>query len=252
LASGALWAALFRSAGGRTGWREAIAAWLGSNLGRYLPGKFWQLASLAAYVRARGDSGARALTVSLALQAVVLAAGAAVAVIFLGGQAFGAASPWTIAIAVAAIALALNPAVLRRSIVWAGYLLREEPTPEVSGLGYGVLLRAAACAFVLWGLYGVGFWALCKGLVGGSPVSVSIAAAVFAAGYIVGYVVLLAPGGIVVREGAIAGLLGAVAGVPLGPATAIALAARLWTTVAELLAFALAAGAGLRRHSGSR
>lgn len=252
LASAGLWAAMFRSAGGRTGWREAMAAWLGSNLGRYLPGKVWQLASVAAYVRARGDSGATALAVSLALQAVVLAAGAAVAVVSLGGRAFGAASPWTIAIAVAAIALALNPAILRRSIVWGRHLLRETPTDEAPGLHYGVLLRAGACAFLLWGLYGVGFWVLCTGLVEGSPVSLPIATGVYAAGYIIGYVVLLAPGGIVVREGAIAALLGAAAGVPLGPAMAIALAARLWTTVAELFAFALAAGAGLRRRPESR
>jgi uncharacterized membrane protein YbhN (UPF0104 family) len=64
--------------------------------------------------------------------------------------------------------------------------------------------------------------------------------------YVAGYVVLIAPGGLVVREGAMAALLVTLAGIPLGAAAAIAAAARVWTTVAELIAFAVVAG-GLRR-----
>ena len=74
-----------------------------------------------------------------------------------------------------------------------------------------------------------------------------MATAVFAMGYVMGYMAIIAPGGLVVREGAIIGLLGIVAGMPLGSATIIALVARVWTTVAEVLALGLAIAFGLRK-----
>jgi len=247
LATGRIWAALFRPAGGLTGPREATAAWLGSNLGRYLPGKIWQLTSLAAYVRSRGDSGATAFAISLALQAIMLATGAAVAVAALGTGAFGGASAWTLGLAGIAILAALNPAILRHLTRLGGRLMREETTSAGAPLGPRDLVLAGVGGLLVWGLYGVGFWALLEGLVAENTVTLYEAGGIFAAGYIVGYVVLFAPGGIIVREGAIAALLGAVAGIPIGPAAAVALAARLWTTTAELLAFGVAAGFGLRR-----
>jgi len=247
LGTAGLWAALFRASGGRTGAREAAAAWLGSNLGRYVPGKIWQLTSIAAYARSRGDSGATAFVVSVALQAITLATGAAAAVGLLGARAFGGASPAALALGAGAILVALQPAVLRGLIRLGGRLLKEPAEGTDQGLESGGLLRTGIGGLVVWALYGLGFWALLQGLVVDNPVTLAAATGVFAAGYIAGYVVLLAPGGMVVREGAIAGLLGVVAGIPLGPAAAIALAARVWTTAAELLAFAVASGLGLRR-----
>lgn len=248
LVTAGLWAALFRSAGGRTAAGECAAAWLGSNLGRYLPGKIWQLTSLAAYLRARGDSGALAFVISLALQSVVLASGVAVGLGILGGRAFGEAGPWPVALLGVVLLGALHPAVLRRLVRLGRRVLREEDEGEGSPirLGSGALVRSAAIALGVWGLYGVGFWALIEGVTVRSPVALPAAVGIFAAGYVLGYLVLFAPGGIVVREGAIAGLLGAVAGVPLAAAATIALAARLWTTAAELLAFLLVAALGLR------
>ncbi|MDX1578523.1 MAG: lysylphosphatidylglycerol synthase domain-containing protein [Gemmatimonadota bacterium] len=246
LVSGVVWVWLFRAAGGRTGGAEAVAAWLGSNLGRYLPGKVWQLTSLAAWIRTRGDSGATALAVSLALQAAVLVAAAAVAAVTLGTRAFAGTDPRVVGAALAVAALALSPPVLRRAIRWGRRVLRERGEADIGGLDTARLMGAGLCALLLWTLYGLGFWALIHGLVSGGPVRLATATGIFAAGYLIGYLVLVAPGGIVVREGAIAALLGAAAGIPPGPATAIALAARLWTTVAELVAFGVAAGIGLR------
>ncbi len=252
LITGRMWAALFRSAGGRTGGREATAAWLGSNLGRYLPGKIWQLTSLAAYVRARGDSGATAFAISLSLQAIILATGAGVAVAALGTGAFGDANAWTLALAGIAILAALNPTLLKHAVRLGARLLGEEPGTADAPLSPGAMVAAGVGGLLVWGLYGIGFWALLEGLVAENTIAIPVAGGIFAAGYVIGYLVLLAPGGIIVREGAIAALLGAVAGIPLGPAAAVALAARLWTTAAELLAFGVAAGFGLRRGPGGR
>ncbi len=244
LTTGRLWAYLFRKAGGRASTREAIAAWLGSNLGRYVPGKIWQLTGIAAYLRARGDSGAAGFATSLALQAVILVTGTGVGVALAGGAASDALDPRAALALGIVLLVALHPAVLDRVIGLGARLLRE-PAPE-GRLRPGTLLRACGLAIVVWMLYGVGLWCLVRGLAPAASLRPHDAAGIFAMAYVAGYVVLIAPGGLVVREGAMAALLVTLAGIPLGAAAAIAAAARVWTTVAELIAFAVVAG-GLRR-----
>ena len=106
---------------------------------------------------------------------------------------------------------------------------------------------AAVVAVLIWSLYGAGFWVLVASLFTEHGITFPMATAVFATGYVVGYMAIIAPGGLVVREGAIIGLLGMVAGMPLSSATIIALAARVWTTAAEVLALGLAIAFGLRK-----
>ena len=56
----------------------------------------------------------------------------------------------------------------------------------------------------------------------------------------VGYIALISPGGLVVREGAMILLLATVLSVPAGVAAVLAVAARVWTIVCELAAFGVA------------
>lgn len=242
-----LWARLFRAAGGRASVPEAMAAWLGSNLGRYLPGKVWQLAGITSYLASRGDSAAAGFTVSLALPVIMVATGAALGVAFAGATAFGGLGPVPIALGTLCAVVAVHPATLRWLVRIARRALRESGEPEVLDISAWSLVRAGIGCVVIWGLHGLGFWLLIGALMPASPVGLASATGIFAVGYVLGYVVLLAPGGIVVREGAIAGLLGTSAGLALGPATAIALAARLWSVAAELLAFGVAVGVRVRR-----
>lgn len=246
--SGGLWGALFRSSGGRTGIPEAAAAWLGSNLGRYVPGKIWQVTSLVGYVRSRGDSGAGALATLLAFQSVMLATGAGLGLATLGTRAFHGLGPWPIVLGVLAVALALAPPALRLLVRLGQRLLREPKNSGPVSLGGKILARTAVGGLTVWLLHGFGFWALLQGLVAENPVDPIVACGVFSTSYVIGYVAIIAPGGMIVREGAIISLLTVVAAVSPGPAAALALAARLWATVAELVAF----GGGLamaRRHS---
>jgi uncharacterized membrane protein YbhN (UPF0104 family) len=67
-------------------------------------------------------------------------------------------------------------------------------------------------------------------------------AGVYSAAYVAGYLVLFAPGGLVIREGAMAALLAATAGVPLSVGGAVAILARFWATATELLGVAIVWG----------
>lgn len=240
LVSSVVWASLFRAAGGRLGLREAANAWLGSNLGRYLPGKIWQVTGLAGYAQARGGSGAVVLATLLSFHAVFLAVGGAIALAILGPAAFAGAGPWAFIAAALALGLALTPRVLAAAVRMGQRLLRDpaaaaEITPDRTAL-----LRTVGGATLVWLLHGVGFWALLEGLVAERSIGLLQATAVFSASYVIGYLALIAPGGLIVREGAMASLLSATVAIPLGPAAALALAARLWATIGELAAFGLA------------
>ncbi|WP_419948679.1 hypothetical protein [Candidatus Palauibacter sp.] len=238
--SGAIWGLLFRSSGGQTGMPEAAAVWLGSNLGRYLPGKVWQMAGLVGYVRARGDSGSGALATALLFQAIMLVTGSGIGLAVLGSRVFEGVGLWAIGAGGLAVAAALTPWLLRRIVRTGHRLLREPGEPAHVSLGGSLLIYAAVGSLFVWSLHGLGFWALLEGLVEENSVGPLMATGVFTASYIVGYLAVIAPGGMIVREGAMASLLSVAGSMALGPAAAVALAARLWATAAELAAFGLA------------
>ena len=250
LAGAALWAFVFRACGARMGVREGVSVWLGSQLARYLPGRIWQATGLVAYVRARGDSGVVALTVALVLQAGTLATGAGIGAAVLGPGVFGAIGPWSAAFGVLAIGAALAPPALRAMIRLGRRLLRDPPDSEPPEVRGGLLLRATLARLVLWLPHGLGFWLLLEGMLVSNPLGPLEAIGVFAVAYVAGYLVILAPAGMIVREAALASLLGVAGGLPIGPAAALALAARLWSTLAEIVGFAIAAliGLGARRR----
>jgi uncharacterized membrane protein YbhN (UPF0104 family) len=237
-----VWAWLFQRVGGRRKPREAMAAWLGSNLGRYLPGKIWQLTGLAAYLRSRGDSGAAGVAVSLALQAVTLLTGVAIGVAFAGSELVTAVGEWRLLVLVVFLIACAQPGAIRALTRLGGRLLREPEARDIPlprrDLGVVVVLAVG-----VWIVTGVGFWALLRGLVGPEGPSVLVATGIYAASYVIGYLVLIAPGGLVVREGMMTGLLVSLVGLPVAVGAAVAVAARLWMTVAELAAFGLVAGA---------
>ena len=248
LGMAALWTWLARRWGEDLRYPEGMAAWVGSNLGRYIPGKVWQLAGLAAFMRGTGRSGSVALVSALVFQIVVLVSGIAAALLTLGnriGDAFGGSILLPVGLAVA-LALILHPEALRRATAALAKLLREDG-PAVSsviererstGGAYSWMLGVAL--LLAWWVYGAGLWFLVAG-VSEAPVSdIRTLTGVFAASYVAGYLSIVTPGGLIVREGAMTLLLTAATPLPAAAAVGIAVLARLWTIVSELAAFGIA------------
>lgn len=241
---GAVWVHLYRSGGGRLGWGEGVRIWLATNLGRYIPGKVWQLSGLAVHLRETGKSGSLGLASALAFQVVVLVTGIAVAAGVLGGDLalVPGGSPAVAAIAVVLLLGLLHPAVVRRGMQLAARVLDREEAPDADPPTGPALLRAAGGMVVAWGLYGLGFWCMIRGLSDSGAAGPVLLTGVFAAAYVAGYLVLVAPGGLLVREGAMTGLLAALTPTGAAVAAALAVAARIWVTVAELAAAASSLG----------
>ena len=247
VATGATWVYLYRASGAGMSYRDGTAAWIGSNLGRYIPGKIWQLAGLASYAKASGHPGAGAISTSILLQAVTLLTGLAWGAAVLGARLLGSDRTALIQLAgvVVLLIVLVQPSVIGFIARIAGRLLNEPSAGAIPGTGH--TFRAAAVLFLVWALYGLGFWLLCRATVGGQAAPSFVeSTGIFAASYIMGYLVLVAPGGILVREGAMAALLVAAAGLPVPVAAALAVGARIWVTLAEL--FALATGFVSRRR----
>lgn len=234
-----VWVSLFRALGGRCGTMEGVRVWMTTNLGRYIPGKVWQLSGLAYYMRDRRGAGGVALAAAAAFQVLVLGTGAAWAAATLGTRALGpgALLPGALVLLLALLVV-LRPRLVGR--VAGGLARRMGETPPRSAPGRAALWSAGLGLVVAWLGNGAGLWLLWKGAGGTSAPGLPVLSGVFAASYVAGYVVLVAPGGLVVREGAMAGLLAAVAGVPIGVGAAVAVLARLWTTATELLALLVA------------
>jgi len=239
-----LWMAMVRSLGGPAlPLVEAIRIFYLALLGRYLPGKVWQLAGLAYLAGKKGVSLPVATSSAVLGQIFSLGAAACVAA---GGLAVGVgqgypsgAALWPLAVLALVGIAALVPAAQRLALRLAFRLGgKGEAAPELDGW-FGA--RWLALYLPVWLGYGVAFGLLWASFQALPAVFWPGAIGALAAAYFVGYAALFAPAGVGVREGALAVLLAPWAGA--AAATVLAVIARIWMTVGELVPLGVAGGA---------
>jgi hypothetical protein len=210
--------------------REAVRLFMIANLGRYVPGKVWQIAGLAVLARRRGVPAATATGAAVLGQGIALVAATAVGLgaLLRGPEELRA---WGFAAAVAmalAVALGSTPAIFRRvSALW--FRLARQEVPETLSATHP--LRWLALFFANWVLYAFSFWVLSTSF--GHRADLIPVGSAFAAAYVLGYLMIFAPAGLGVREGFLVAFLTPHLG--LGPSGALAVVARIWTTVVEVV-----------------
>ncbi len=238
---GGAWVDLLRALGGSIGFLEGMRAWTWTNLGRYLPGRIWQISALTLYLREKRGLGGIGLASSLALQVLLLAVGGAVVFAVLGVP-LAAGDPLLVGAAVAAtgggLIVALNPSMVARGTAWLSRAMGE--APQAVRPRRRALWRIAAVVAVSWGVNGLSLWMLWRGAGAAAGPGVAFWTGAYAAAYLTGYVAIFAPAGLVVREGALAGLLVAFGGVNAAAAAGIAILSRLLAVASELLATGMA------------
>lgn len=238
---GGAWIRLLRELGGRIGYVEGMRVWTWTNLGRYLPGKVWQLSALTLYLREKRQIGGIGLGSNVALQVLLLAIGAAVAFAVLGLQLAEGRQALTIAalvITALALGVALRPSTVARVSTWMGRLMGE---PDVAvHPRRSALWEAAGIVTVSWFVNGLSLWFLWRGVGAATGPNPWFWTGAFAAAYLTGYVALFAPAGLVVREVSLAAVLVGLGGVGGAAAAGIAILARLLAVASELAAAGLA------------
>ena len=249
--SAALWGKIVGELGGPPlPVRDAIRIFMIANLGRYVPGKIWQIAGLAALAKNKGVAPATSAGAAVLGQGIAVVGAAAVGVVALlaGPEAY---RPWGVAglvgVAVAAGLLAaprVSDAVVR---AWFR-LARSEARPDLEGVHP---LRWLALYALNWALYAASFWVLVLSLGFGERAPVPVASA-FAAAYVLGYAMIFAPAGLGPREGFLIVFLTPHIGA--APSGVVAIVARVWTTLVEVVpaaVFWFAHVAGRPRRDGT-
>ncbi len=229
------WRAVLLGWGEQLAWPSAARIWCLSNLARYVPGRVWQIAGMAAMARQAGVSPWAAAGSAIVVQLLSIATGALVS----GLLAIRTGYPALIAVcgllALAGVAvLASAPA----TALAARLLSRATGRPvRIDPVGKGALAASAAVTTAAWIAYGVSLYYLAQGLLGEPRLSIGLAIGAFAASYLVGYLLIFLPAGLGARESTIYLLLQG----PLGPgaATVVMIGSRLLMTATELVAGAI-------------
>jgi hypothetical protein len=224
----------------------AARIWFVSNLGKYIPGKIWQIAAMGAMAQRSGVSAAAAVGSSLVVNLVSVIAGFAVIAVTAAGRVGAAvgeqasngsgrsAELAVLGIAIAgAAALLLAPVAVPRLAMLAGRVSGRSITiPRVPARA---IWLAAGSTTASWLLYGLAFSLFAHGV---SPRATGNAAsyiAVYTGSYLAGYLALFAPGGVGVREAVLVLAMPRFQLASAADAAVIAITSRLWLTILEIL-----------------
>ena len=228
---------------------DAMLIWSRSFLLRYAPS-----GALAIVIRVRERDRLTASRGEIYLvtayeQVVALLAGAIAAVACFALA--GGPPHWivlAIGLPVLAVAILVRPAFAGR---WLHALLARRGL-EMRGLLRGRQLAAAVAVNVVsWLATGAGVYVLVGGMSEGGRADFAWLTAVYATGWLVGFVVPALPGGLGARDGVLVALLATRYGA--GVASALGIAVRLANTLGELVAIGLVEAVyALRRRLGGR
>jgi hypothetical protein len=231
-----LWAGLAQQLGaGHLGFSAAFRVVFVANLGKYVPGKVWQVAGLGYLAAREGLVPGRALLAAVLNQGFSLCAGVAVGALYL---AIGPTVPrgaWVVTLGAVAATLGLLGSrrmhsriaalLARRGLIDPGWTIASPQRFAVRWFGLHLV------AWLGWGLAFCLLWAAFRPLPGGTHVL--MAASAFPAAYVLGFLAFFAPAGVGVREGALVALTAPLLG--SADATALAVIARVVMTALELL-----------------
>ena len=233
------WRLTLRIWGAKLPARAAARIWFVSNLGRYIPGKIWQISAMGVMAHQQGVSAVAATSSSIMVNLVNIISGCLVVFVTGAGVLDVAAPSGRVAAAILVVlaiaALFFVPAIIswlsRRA---EGVTGRAVALP--ASLTANVVILGLVGTAIAWVLYGLAFQMFAVGVLGTAVRGNSADyIAAYTASYLVGYLTLIAPGGLGVREAMLVIALGVV-GVATEPTGWIlALSSRLWLTVLEIL-----------------
>ena len=214
---------------------SAARIWSVSNLGKYVPGKIWQIGAMSAMSRDLGVSPIVASGSAILGTLVNVIAGFAVAL--LSGRALlEATRPGWVALAMlivvaAGAALLVAPVIVPRLAPLAARLAGRPPQTTLPARA---VVYSLAGNLIAWLIYGAAFRFLVLGILGTATGGYLQYLAAYTLSYLFGYLAFFAPAGIGVREIVMMRVL-AVAGLASAPQAAlITVCSRIWLTLLEV------------------
>lgn len=203
--------------------RSSATRWfMAGQLGKYLPGGIWHVVGVGELAR-RSGVPRRPAYGSAGLSTVSLV-GAGALMVTVGGAITGGEATrwWTVAVSAAMCASLFVPQLRRLLFRWAG-------ASSPAGGSLRSVTALVAKAIPMWLTIGLATWCVSASLGSRQAIATTMVAAITS--WLVGIVALPAPGGIGVREAVL--VLALRDEVGTGPATAVAVTARLVFVVAD-------------------
>lgn len=225
----------------------AARIWFMSNFVRYVPGNVWQPVTMVVLARDRGIDEVRTATSATLNLLLSNLSALLVAGIYWALDPGGPSRDrlWLL-LPISAGALAcLHPAVLGRAMQLALRLTRRPPSEF--HLSFGRVLLLLAFHGFIWIAYGVAFAVFWSALYPLDWHDLPRLTGAFAGAYAIGFLSLLTPSGLGVREGALVFLLSDA--YPAALVTVVALLSRLWLIAGELICTALVLAVGTVRRA---
>ncbi len=234
-----LWRRALHLWGGRLDLGQALYVWFASILVRYIPGNLWQPLGMTLLAQERGVRPVVTVASIALYQAVNLLSVlpfAALYLLWVDGEprlGTGSGPEWLLLAGIPLLVLLLRPGWLLAALDRLLRGLGREPlraslrARDLAALWFGGLVD-----WILWsGAFALLAWAVLD-LPGREEVWAGLLTA-YPVAYAVGYLSFVAPGGLAIREGALALLLAPVLGP--GPGVLLALAMRTLQVLLEVL-----------------
>lgn len=218
-----------------------------ANLGRYIPGKIWQMFGMIYLAKKEGMAEEESVASFGLSQIFAIPSGLLSGIVFLGlypqvYENYSYSSQMTaglIIIAVLIFILSLAVVFFPRPIekIANRILTFIKRRPIKLGMNKSLAATIYGGYFLAWSMYGLSFWLFLKGITTQEVLLLPMAG-IFIIAYQIGYLMLFAPGGLGPREAVMEIMLAPFFGT--GVAAAIAIAARLWLITAEAISALIA------------
>jgi len=228
-----IWRLILGRLGAELGFKKAWKIWFYSNMGRYIPGKVWQIVGMVYLCQKENISKIKTTTSIFLAQALSIMSALFLMIVyltFIGNKKV----PHLIYLLFLLIPIglfAVYPSNLERLINFGLEILKKGKVTV--SIKYSDILFALALYFGGWIIYGSAFYFFANSVYGLSHKLIPVISCIFATAYALGYLSFITPGGLGVREGILASLLSTF--MPLPMATIISILSRVWFTLAELI-----------------
>lgn len=241
-----VWCQLMQGFGYQVPLRHGFKVAYIANLGRYIPGRIWPVFGMM-YVAKQINVPKETAVASWGIaQLFAIPPSFVVALVGMwlypeilsgswGSYVRGQLPAFAVATGIVSICLLFLPKVV---VSWLNLVLKKFKRPVIA---FDLSVRQASVVYfgylACWIVYGLAFWVFLRSLSPDHRITPAAAICAFVTAYQAGYFMIFTPGGLGARELVMAGILAPFIG---SAAVGIALAARIWNILSDIVASVIA------------
>jgi len=212
-----------------------------ANLGRYLPGKIWNILGMYYLVGEYGISKKQTTIAILASEISYKGSALLIGICyFIFSPLYGQYLPVMITLLACSL-IFIHPRIVDKLVNY-GLRLFKKQTIQIN-YSYSTILVFFLLYIIVWMIYSLAFYVFVSSLTSLESVNIFQFFTILPLCWVVGYIMIFAPGGIGVREGMLVIILGEF--LPAEVALVIAVTQRIWFTIVEginiIISFAIPA-----------